>query len=450
MNIVILGAGTIGSYLAALLSQEDHNIIVIDRDHKALERIARSADVATRFGSGTDWRLLQEIRDHSPDFFIAMSSDDETNLTACAIAKSLGYPRTVARIRQNAFLDNRCIDFNRLFSVDHIIGTELIIAHDIFKCIINPGNLAVENFAQGAVQMRTIVIPEQFSEKGKPLAQMSLKDHLLVGLIRRKMKGEKYDIIIPKGQDCLLSGDEATVIGKTASMHYLHQIFGMPNKIIRSTVLVGGSGTAIHLAQLLLEKKINVKIIEQDEQKCSRLAHLIPSAVILNHDGTDLNFLKEEKVGLADVFIACTQSHETNILAAIIGKQAGCQEVIALVSDESIIPLLQKFQISYTLSERTSIARRIQVILHEHAFISLASLYDNQAKIIEVKISPYSQLIGVPISKISPSFPANFLIALVKNDKGIIIPRGNHVFVPGDTAIVICGPESMQQLGKIF
>lgn len=450
MNIVIMGAGSIGSYLALVLSKEGHSVIVIDCDYKALEKLTQTADVATRLGSGIDWRLLEEIKENSPDFFIAMSSNDETNLIACAIAKKLGYPKTVARIRQNIFLDSSEINFHELFSVDHILGTELIIAHEIFKCILNPGNLAIENFAHGAVQMQTISIPENFPQKGKSLAEMRPMDNLLMGLIRRKSDGGKQDLIFPKGQDVLLPGDEATVIGKTKVMQNLHNIFGISHQTIRSAVIVGSSGVAIHLIKLLIEKKILVKIIEQDEQKCAKLARLFPSAIILNHDGTDLDFLKEERADLSDVFIACTPSHETNILTAILGKQIGCQDVVTLVSDDSVIPLLQKFHISYALSERASITRRVHLILHDDRFISLASLYENQAMVIEVKTSSKSTIVGRPINEISVSFPKNFLLAMVKDREGIHIPDGNTVLRPGDTAIVICSPENAAIIKDLF
>jgi len=450
MNIVILGAGIIGSYLARTLSQEEHNVVVIDRDPKALERLSRSADIATRLGSGTDWKLLEELTEISPELFIALSSDDETNLAACAIAKNLGFPKTVARIRKNCFLDHRRLDFGRLFFVDHILGTEMIVAHDIFKCIINPGNFAVENFAHGAVQMRTVVIPDHFSQAGKPLAQIHLDDKLLVGLIRRKISGGKEEIIFPRGQDLLLPGDEATLIGDTRVMHHLHEIFAVPKKIVQSAVVVGGAGTAIHVCGLLEKQKIDVKIIEPDEEKCRQLARLFPSAVVLNHDGTDLSFLQEERVQNADVIVACTPSQETNILIAALAREAGCKEVIAVVSDESFFPLLQKLQIHYTLSEQASIAQRIYAILRDDAVVSVASLYDNQAKIMEVKISSESDVVGSLISDISSALPQNFLIALIENRSGITIPKGGSVLSPGDTAIVICSPENIKDVEKIL
>jgi trk system potassium uptake protein len=450
MNIVILGAGNIGSHLAFVLSEEGHDVIVIDKDFKALEKIGMAADIATRMGSGTDWRLLEEIKDFSPDFFIAVSCNDETNLASCAVAKNLGYPKTIARVRGRAFLDNRRLDFQKLFCVDHILGTERIIAEDIFKCILNPGNLAVENFAHGAVQMRTIVIPDDYRDRGKSLAQVHLNDDLLIGLIRRKIEGEQKTIIFPKGQDLLLPGDEATIVGKSAVMDNLHPIFGIVNKTIESAVLIGGSGVAMHLVQRLIQHKIKVKIIEEDEEKCQQLSRLFPSAIILNQNGTDLHVLKEERVELSDILITCTSSHETNILAAISGKQAGCRQVLALVSDESVIPLLQRLEISYALSERQSITRCIQLILHDETLISWASLYDNKANIMEVKISSASRLVGIPISDLSSSLPRNLLIAMIKNQNGIIIPKGSSCLASGDTAIVICGPESIEELEKIF
>lgn len=449
MNIVILGAGSFGSYLAGALSEEGHNIIVIDHDAKALEKVGVCADIAVRLGSGTDWHILEDILEFSPDFFIAMSCDDETNLTACAIAKKLGYPKTIARIRNVTFLDNRRVDFQQLFGVDHILGTERIVASDIFKCIVNPGNLAVENFAHGAVQMRTIVIPDHYRECGKPLADVPSHSDFLIGLIRRKGEGGKA-IIFPKGHDHLLPGDECTVVGKTADMLNLHQVFGISKKSIHSAVVIGGSGVAVHLISLLLGEKIKVKIIEKEEKKCEELSRLFPSAIILNHDGTDLQFLKEERIDASDIAIACTHSHEVNILAAILAKQAGCKEVIALVSDESVSPLLQKLEISYALSERESISRRIQVILHHNTFISWASLYENQAKIMEVKISSESELVGTPIADLKSMLPKNLLIAMIENNQGIIIPKGSNMLTAGDRAIVICGPESIQEMEKLF
>jgi trk system potassium uptake protein TrkA len=341
------------------------------------------------------------------------------------------------------------LEFSRLFFVDHLLGTELIVAHDIFKHIVNPGHLAVESFAHGAVQMRTVVIPAGFQYAGVPLSEIDLSDTLLIGLIKRKI-GSRETIIFPRGQDHLLPGDEATLIGETHAMQQLGDIFGLSKKTVQSVVLVGGSGVVIHLCRLLKEQKIDVKIIEQDEEKCQRLAQLFPFVTILNHDGTDFAFLKEERVENADLFVACTQSQETNILVAALARQAGCSQVLALVSEEGFAPLLQRLGIAHTLSERTSIVRRIRSILQDASIVSIASLYENQAKIMEVKISSDSGVVGSPISDLSSSFPQDFLIAMIENRSGVVVPKGSSVLTPGDTAIVLCSPETIPEVEKIF
>ncbi len=429
-------------------------MIVIDRDPKPLEKIARSADVATRLGSGTDWQLLEELLEQSPDLFIGLSSDDETNLVACSIAKNLGYPKTVGRVHHASFLHRSRLDFARLFFVDHFIGTEMILAHDIFKCIINPGNVAVENFAHGAVQMRSVIIPEGSPLGREPLSSLKLPDNLLVGLIRRKSGlGEemsKERIIFPRGQDFLLPGDEATLIGETQVMTRLGPLVGPATKQVRSVVLVGGTPVAMQVCRILEEEGIQVRLIEPDEERCRYLADHLPNITILNLDPTDINLLIAEKIHLCDAFVACTASNEKNILAAALAKQAGCTEVIAQVSDESYSPLLRRLGIFFTISEKVSVANRIHAIIQEESVISVASLYHNQAKIMEVKVSSDSEIVGIPIADLSQYLPEDFLIALIENRGRIIIAKGNNILAPGDTVIVICDPKHVAQLQHIF
>ncbi len=454
MNIVILGAGEIGAYLAQILSKEEHNVIVIDKDPKPLERLSRSADVATKTGSGTNEQLLEELLEQSPHLFLALTGNDETNLVACTIAKNLGYSKTVARVHQNSFLYRSRLDFARLFFVDHFIGTEMILAHDIFKCIANPGNVAVQNFAHGAVQMRSIIISENSPLSKSSISELKLPENLLIGLIRRKpaygeeMASER--IIFPRGHDHLLPGDEATLIGETKMMYGLNAPFEIPRKQIRSVVIVGGSAVACQVCQILDEEGIHARVIEQDEERCRYLAEHLPRATILNQDPTDLNFLLTEKVHLTDAFVACTASNEKNILSAALAKQSGCSEVIALVSDESYVPLLRRLGIFFTVSEKISVANRVHAIIQGESVISVASLYHNQAKIIEVKVSSDSEIVGIPIADLGKYLPEDFLIALIENRGRIMIAKGFNILAPGDTVIVICHPKHIAQLQKIF
>ena len=264
--------------------------------------------------SGTDAQLLEDLLEHTPYFFIAVSSNDETNLIACSIAKNLGYPKTIARIRQKSYLQRSRLDFSRLFFVDYFIGTELLVAHDIAKEILHPGNRAVETFAHGTVQMRTITIPSSWRYGEKKIAELSLPHNLLVGLIHRKL-GNK--LIFPHGDDAIFSEDEVTLIGETKIMLRLQKIFGVAHPNVKSVVIVGGSSIALHTCQILQEQNVHVKIVEADAAKCRLLAEQLPHATILNHEMTDMEFFRAEKMDSADAIVTCTSSHETNILVAL-------------------------------------------------------------------------------------------------------------------------------------
>ena len=254
MNIVIVGAGAVGMYLATTLSTEGHNVILIDKNAKRLDQASWQIDVATRKGSGTDWELLDELLELNPDVFVAVTNDDEANLVASSLAKNLGYPKTMARIRHAGYFNRNRIDVARVFNVDYLIGPELAVAHDILKYILLPGSLAVEHFAHGAVQLRTIAVPSKWRQEDKSLSQLSLPPGLMVGLIRRYHsmgigKGKQpYQVIFPHGNDHILPGDEVTFIGETEAIANVPNFIKAAQSSIKSVVLTGGSLTALNLS----------------------------------------------------------------------------------------------------------------------------------------------------------------------------------------------------------
>lgn len=451
MNIVIIGAGEVGRYIALILSRENHNVLLIDKDGKLLEQAASTMDVATRVGSGTDWQLLDDLLELSPNIFIALTGDDDSNIVACSIAKHLGYPRTIARVRDNRFLNRIRLDFARIFDIDYFICPELLVANDILKHMLNPGSVVLENFAHGAVQLKTIVVPGKWHKGEKPLSHLKLPSGLMVGLIHRNdpsLKQEK--IIFPHGNDYIKPHDEVTFIGETEVISNVHQFFDIESKKIESVVIAGGSLTAINLAKLLKNYHIDVRIIEKDFNKCTLLADRLPYCTILNHDATDLAFLQAEKIELADVFVACTGNDEVNLMAAMLAKETGCKDVSVLLANQGYLPLLGRLGISYTVSPKVSASNHILSQILSGTVTSLVSLYENQAEIMEINVSPNSKMVGIPLSELGPLFPHDFLIAMIQNRGRIMIANGNRIISPGDTVIVLTNPKHVPELKKLF
>lgn len=449
MNVVIVGAGDMGRYIAGMLSKEQHNVVLIDINARKLEIASSTIDLAVRLGSGSDWQLLDELLDLSPHVLVALTGDDEENLVACSIAKHLGYPRTVARVRDSRFLNSSRLDFSNVFSVDYFISPELLVASDIVKYMISPGSVAIEHFVHGAVQLRTMVIPAKWKKGERPLRELGLPQDIMVGLIRRADK-LGFRVIFPHGEDFLLPGDEVTFIGESEAISELHRFFGIPQRIIKSVVIVGGSLTAINLAKLLVQREIDVRIIDKDYDKCVFLSEKLPQCAILHHNATDLEFFNAEKIGNADLLISCTRDDETNVLTACLGKEAGCNEAVAILTNLSYLPLVGRLGINYAVSPRICAANHILSQIFSETVTSLISLYDNQAEIMEINVSMDSEIVGIPLSELGSFLPQDFLIAVIQNRGRVMIANGNRIISPGDTVIVITSPKHVADIQKLF
>lgn len=457
MNIVIVGAGELGHYLASILSKDENNITVIDNDQVKIEAVSQRLDIGIRYGSGTDWKLLEELFELEPDLILAVTNDDETNLVTCAIAKNLGYPRTMARVHDSRYLDRSRLDFGQIFDVDYFVGPELLVANDILKYLISPGSLFVENFVHGAVQLRTVAVPESWPKFEKPLSELHIPSGVMIGLIKRDI-GErergilrrKKQVIFPHGGDHLLPGDEVTFIGETAAISQIHHFLGLQTRPVNAVVIVGGSPTAVHLARLLENTEISAVIIEKDLELCRHLSESLPKCTVMNHDGTDIDFLKAEKVGEADVFIACTSNDEVNMMVALLGKDVGCDNALALIANSSYASIASQMGINYTFSPKISAANHILSRIYSGTVRSLVSLYENQAEIMELNVSMDSSVIGIPLSELGPMLPKDFLIAMIQNRGRVMIANGDRIISAGDTVIVVTNPKHIPELKQIF
>ena len=447
MNIVILGAGKTGSYVASVLSEEEHNVILIDKDAKILEKVSRETDVATLHAYAPSWKLFEDLTENNPDLFFAATGDDETNLVSCAIAKNLGFPKTVARVQARDYINHSRLDFGRLFSVDYFIGPELLAAQDLFKTLIHSGDVAVEHFAHGSIQMRTIKIPAKWDRGHLPIRDLHLPEDLIVGLIRRKI-GEEDKIIFPHGDDTLLPDDEVTVVGEAKVIHRLHEIFLSPEHPIRSIVLVGGSPLAVHLTHFLTQQRVAVRVIEVDRSRCEELTELLPLATIINRDGRDPELMRAERIQDSDALVSCTHHDGTNLLIASLAKQIGCPKSIAVITEANYTPILEKIGVLPALSARVNVSNRILSILHENTILSIASLSNDQAKIVELKISPSSKVVGIPLADLS--LPEDLLIAVIESKGRVMVGRGNRILCPDDIVIAICHPHQIPQLQTLF
>lgn len=145
-------------------------------------------------------------------------------------------------------------------------------------------------------------------------------------------------VIIPRGDDVILSDDLAYVVTRGENIDLVVEHFGLQSQPVRNLVVVGGGSIGRLVAQWARERGIKIRIIEKNEARCEALVDQLEDVTVLNGDGTDLSLLEEENVGAADVFAAVTDDEEDNVLIALLGRKMGARRTIARVAHLGYVP----------------------------------------------------------------------------------------------------------------
>ena len=446
VKVIILGATSMGECIARALSQKEYDVILVDSDQKHLTEIARELEISPLLLESHSPQFFLELAALKPDLLIAARDVDEMNLVSCALAKNSGILKTAALIQTSSYLNPSQIDLSRLFYVDHFLGEDVFLAHNLYKRLSHIDDLGFAHFAHGAVWMRTIKIPTSWKLKGKSLQELKWPETLVAGLIRRGNA-----VLFPRGSDCILPGDEVTLLGEAKIMGAsLEELFNLPIKKAKSTLIAGGGESTLHLARLLLKQHVSVRIIEKNEERCRKLSELLPDAIILCEDSTDFDFLREEGIEQVDAFVANELDDAKNLLLGSIAVSLHCKKVIASTRKLELFPIFEKMGIHPVTSSRLEIINRILSILHQKTFLSIGSLSNDVAKIVELKIPSTSKWAGSSIAEISQHLPRESLVGVIENHGRVMIGKGDSILCPDDRVIALCSPHQLDQLRAVF
>ena len=131
MRIIIVGAGEVGHNLCATLSEDGHNVTLIERSQQRCEKLDEEQNARIIAGNGSSARLLVEADVTRCDAFLAMTSDDHTNVISCSIAKALGAKKTIARIHDETYSDSSVVNYQLHFGIDLLVNPEAICAAEV-------------------------------------------------------------------------------------------------------------------------------------------------------------------------------------------------------------------------------------------------------------------------------------------------------------------------------
>ena len=314
MKIVIVGAGAVGTHLSKLLSREHQNCVLIDDNEERLEGVSEY-DVMTYNASPTSIRALKDSGVDKADLFIGVTTEETTNIAACAIAHGLGAKKTVARIDNYEYLSPQNQKFFKGIGIDSMVYPEVLAATDITNGLKMSWVRQRWDVHDGALVLLGIKLRESCEILDQPLKDLcGPNDPYHVVAIKRG--GEA---IIPSGLDTLKLNDLAYFMTTREYIPYIRKIVGKEHYTdVKNVIIMGGGKTAVRAA-LTIPDYMNVKIIENSVERCEKLNQLLADsdAMVIHGDGRDLGLLEEEGIKTTQAFVALTGNAETNILACL-------------------------------------------------------------------------------------------------------------------------------------
>ncbi len=444
MNIVICGAGEVGRHSAEVLAAQGHNITVIDQLEEKLEELDEILDVRNLEGNAVHADILLEAGAAKADLVIAAMDSDEMNLLSASIAKALGAAKVIARIHHSAYFERRGMDYARHFGIDHVVCPEFSTALAIASTLRSPGSLAIEQFARGQVEMQQFPVSDSAKAVGNKLASLKLPASSRLAAVERQ--GQAF---LPSADTMIEKGDIVTLIGEASGFDKARKIFDTETSNNRRVMILGGTSQCVWVCRALKDRGFSIRVFETNEARAEVLAEKLDWCTILHTDAINTDALMDERVDLADVFIALTEDEERNILAAARAKSMGVKSAVALLQRPTYQHLLGHIGIDKSFSPRSSAVTEVLRLMETGPIKHLATMAEKIAEVYELKVPPgEGKAVNRPLKEVK--LPANTMLAAVQRDDEVFIPGADSQIEPGDTVIAIAPAAAKKELRKLF
>ena len=450
MKIIILGAGQVGSSLAASLVSEANDITVVDLDAAKLTALQDRYDLRTVCGYAAHPSVLSQAGADEADMLVAVTQSDEINMVACKLAALLfKIPTKIARIRAQDYLDTPALFTPENLAVDFMISPEEEITTYLRRLIDYPEALQVVDFAEGRIRLVAVR-----AHAGSPLVGHELRhmrqhlpnlDARVAAIYRRNRP------VMPLGNTVIEDGDEVFLLAATENIRAVMKEVRHADRSVRRVMIAGGGNIGSRLAASL-EGEYAVKLIDHNKKHAEQLAEHLKRTLVLSGDATDEELLTQENVEDMDVFCALTNDEEDNIMAAMLAKRMGARKVIALINRGSYVELLQGGDIDVALSPAHASIGPMLTHIRRGDMVVVHSLRRGAAEAMEVVVhgdARTSKLISRCIDEIT--LPEGVSIGAILRGDRVIIAHHDTVIEPEDHLIVFVPNKRMiSKVEKLF
>jgi len=445
MKIIIAGAGEVGSHLAKMLSNENHDIVVIDPEDERLRSVDASMDIMTVTGSATSIEILKEANIKRTDLFIAVAHSEDTNITAAILGKKLGAKTTIARIDNPEYLLPSYKDHFVTMGIDYLFYPEMIAAREVIGLLHQTGTTEFLDFSGGRLSLFVLKLDENAPIINKTLMEATNQnkplDYRAVAITR------DGNTIIPHGDDRFLVNDLVYVVSTLSGYGEIMEYTGKEKLTLKNIMILGGSRIGRRIAKEL-ERQYNIKLIEIDREKCLQLADFLEDTLVINGDGRDTGMLCEEGLRNMDAFIAVTGSSETNILSCLFAKKIGVKKTIAEVEILEYIGLAESSGVDTIINKKLVTASRIFKFTTSAKVSIVKYLTGSDAEVLEFVVKPEAKVTAGPLKEIN--FPKDAIVGGIIRGKSSFIAKGDTIIKPNDRVVVFALPSAISKIEKFF
>ena len=453
MSIIIVGCGKVGHTLTERLVREGHDITVVDTSERVIRDTTEVFDVMGIRGNGASLSVLMEAGLQKADLIIAVTGSDELNLLCCTIArKAGGNLAAIARVR-NPDYSKELTYLRQQLGLSMIINPELEAAREIARLLSSPQALTISAFARGHAELVRFRIPAGNRLCGKRIMELGaiFRFDFLVCAVGREGR-----VSIPDGSFLLAEGDEIMIVASTSDVHRIFESIDMRSEAVRSCMIIGGGKSSYYLAKLLLEQRMQVKIIESSRERCEELSTLLPEAVVICGDGGDEELLKEEGIGTAEAFVPLTGLDEENILLTLYAKRVPGLKTITKINRITFNDVIEGLElgsvvypkhitaesiIAYVRARQNSIGSNVETLYH---------LFDNRVEAVEFHVQKDAPVVGVPLAELGRRKRDDMLIACINRGGKIIFPRGQDAIAADDSVIIVTTQAGLRDISDIL
>lgn len=444
MRIFIAGAGAVGTHLARLFVDSEHEVVLMDEDPEKLNQMESHLDLMTRVGCMTSLEDLKEAGVDSADLFIAVPPYPDMSILACILAKKLGAQTTVSRVNNSEYLLSENKEYFRQLGVDEIIYPEQLGAAEACESLKLVGIRQLFETSNGKMVLAVIKVRDNAPLINIPFSEFSADKKEKYNIVAIYRDGET---IIPHGGDMVKHGDICYFITKREYLPLVSSDAGKEPIAVKNVMIIGGSRIGKRIAAQL-EGEYDVKLIEISREKSTRLANELERTLIINGDGRDLELLKTEGLFKMQAFIAVTDNSEVNILACQLAKKYGVAKTVAEVENLDYIPLADGIDIGTLINKKIIAASYIyRYTLHAHvAYVKCMT--STKAEMIELVAQPGSKITKAPIKELS--LPKELNIGGVIRDDKVFIASGYTQIEPYDKVVLFAMQTAIHKIEKLF